>query len=489
MRHTGGMIRFATLLILSLPAFGGELQDDLAARRSKLMEKLGPATMLVVRSAPHRVYSLDVDYEYRQDSNFYYLTGIDQPDCTLILMPGNQGRQQFLFVPPKDATREHWEGKRLSPAEATAISGIKDVHSTADVDTFVEAVLSARPWTPNRYDPRPSDFDTFLQAVESGRSLLAVALDQPLRISGPISPLLAWANEMRDRFPGVTVSNATRLVHELRQVKSPLEQRLLSFSSDVSGEAHMAGMRAARPGAAEYQVKAAIEEVYRRRGALSPGYPSITGSGPNATILHYARADRRMDAGDLMLVDAAANVEYYTVDITRTYPVNGKFSDPQKDIYRIVLEAQNEAMKVVRAGVRPAEVHQKTVDVIKAGLLRLGLITDTAGDQWRTWYTHGSVHYLGIDVHDVGDRNRPLAPGHAFVIEPGIYIRPDALDALPKTDENRVFAEKVRPAFEKYRGIGVRIEDSYILTANGLEWLSKRVPRTIEEIEQFMAGR
>lgn len=477
------------LAMLALPAFGGELQDDLTARRARLMEKLGPDALLIVRSGPHRVYSLDVEHEYRQDSNFYYLTGIEEPDCALVLMPGNSGRKQFLFIPPKDPKVEHWNGKRLSVEEAKAQSGVVDVHTEPGLDSLVESLLSARPWMPQRRAARPADFDGFLKAVDRGAARLAVVLDQPLRLSGEVSPLLVWANEMRDRFPGVTVMNATRLVHELRQVKSTYERRMLTRSAEVSIEAHLAGMRAAKPGASEYEVKAAIEEVYRRRGALSPGYPSITGSGPNATILHYAKANRRMDSGDLMLVDAAANTGYYTVDITRTYPVNGKFSEAQKDIYRLVLEAQNEAMKVARAGARVYDVHRKTEEVIAAGLLRLGLITDASGEQFRTWYTHGAVHYLGIDVHDVGDSDVPLAPGHAFVIEPGIYIRPDALETLPKTDENLAFIAKVQAAFEKYKGIGIRIEDSYILTDGGLEWLSKAAPRTVEEIEAFLAKR
>ncbi|MBS1829968.1 MAG: aminopeptidase P family protein [Acidobacteria bacterium] len=477
------------LLACALFARAGELQDDLAARRARLMEKLGPGTLFLVRSAPHRVYSLDVEHEYRQDSNFYYLTGIEEHDATLVLMPGNNGRKQFLFLPPKDATVEHWQGKRLTPEEGKALSAVPDVHSNADLEPFLEAVLSGRPWFTHRRAPRPPDFDPFLDAVHRGTARLAVSLDQPLQIAGPINPILAWANELRDRFPGITVANATRHVHALRQVKSPYERRMLTRSAGVSSEAHLAGMRAAKPGASEYEVKAAIEEVYRRRGALSTGYPSITGSGPNATILHYAKSNRRMDAGDLMLVDAAANTDYYTVDITRTYPVNGKFSPAQKEIYNLVLEAQNEAMRLAKPGSKPYDLHRKTEDVIKAGLLRLGLITDASGDQFRTWYTHGAVHYLGIDVHDVGDPNLPLAPGHAFVIEPGIYIRPDALDTLPKTDENLEFIRKVKPAFEKYRGIGIRIEDSFILTESGLDWLSKRVPRTIEEIESFLGRR
>ena len=486
------LLLLAPFLALSLPLHSAELQDDLAARRARLLQKLGPDAIFVVKSAPHRVYSLDIDYEYRQDSNFYYLTGIDQPGGTLVLMPGNQGRQAFLFIAPKDPVREHREGRRLTVAEARAQSGIDDVHGSEALDNFLEMLLSGQAWQPRdqRYTSvPPRDFDPFLRSIREGTARLAVSLDQPLTIQGAINPVLAWANEMRDRFPGLAVHHATPLVHELRQVKSPYERKLLTRSAEVSMEAHLAGMRAAKPGAAEYEVKAAIEEVYRRRGADGPGYPSITGSGPNAAILHYAKADRRMDAGDLMLVDASASVAYYTVDITRTYPVNGKFSPAQRDIYNIVLAAQAEAEKVARPGARPMDLHQKTVEVIKQGLLRLGLITDTSGDQYRTWYTHGSVHGLGIDVHDVGDRNGQMVPGWAFVIEPGIYIRADGLDSLPRTAENLAFIEKVKPAFEKYKNIAVRIEDSYLLTEQGLERMSNKVPRTVEEIEAFLSKR
>lgn len=479
---------FKTGLLLALFASAvcaGDLQDDLKARRARLMEKLDAGTILVVRSAPHRTYSLDVEYEYRQDSSFYYLAGIDEPDCTLVLLPG-AAQRQILFTPEKDPVREHWDGKRQSIDEAKAATGVDAVYTNARFDAFLEALLSGNRWTPERYAPPSTEFDAFIEAVQQGKAKLAVVLDQPVRTRGPVPELLAWANSMRDRYPGIAITNATRIVHNLRQVKSPFEQRLLSRSGEISSEAHMAGMRAARPGAAEYEVKAVIEEVYRRRGALSPGYPSITGSGPNATTLHYSRANRRMDAGDLMLVDAAANFDYYTVDITRTYPVNGRFSDAQKDIYNIVLQAQDEARKVAASGAKPDDVHNKTVEVIKAGLHRLGLVADTASDEWRTWYTHGSVHYLGIDVHDVGDRSLPLAPGQAFVIEPGIYIRADALDNLPKTDKNLAFIAKVKPAFEKYKGIGIRIEDSFVLTERGLECLSSKVPRTVEEIEAFL---
>ena len=194
-----------------------------------------------------------------------------------------------------------------------------------------------------------------------------------------------------------------------------------------------------------------------------------------------------MEDGDLLLVDAAANFQGYTVDITRTYPVNGRFSELQKDIYRIVLAAQEAGIKAAKVGNKRDDIVKATVDVAKEGLLKLGLITDTKGDQYRTWYTHGPVHWIGMDVHDVGDYDRPLAPGMTFVIEPGLYIRQDALDNLPDTPENRAFKAAVAPAVAKYKNIGVRIEDSFALTDGGLKNLSAAVPRTIEDVERLMA--
>jgi len=196
-----------------------------------------------------------------------------------------------------------------------------------------------------------------------------------------------------------------------------------------------------------------------------------------------------MQDGELLLVDAAAFYHYVTVDITRTYPVNGHFTRAQRDIYDVVLQAQEEGMKAARAGNRLADIHQRTVEVIKQGLLKLGLITDTTGDQYRVWYTHSATHWIGIDVHDAGDSRRPLEPGMSFTIEPGIYIRESALDTLPPTPANEAFIAKVRPAVQKYKDIGVRIEDSFLLTESGLTQLSAKVPRTADEIETFMKGR
>ncbi len=449
------------------------------------MERLGPEAMLILWSAPVQTYSRDISYEYRQDSNLYYLTGIDQEQTILVLMPGNSARKEILFIRPRDPVREHRDGRRLSEEEARAQSGIDTVYSTNEFDSFIESVLADIPFrdSPNRSS---SEYESFLKALAARRARVTLVLEPKPGLSGFLAPVFQFANRVRERFVGVSIDDATHIFRDLRQIKTPYEQKILERSVEISSEAHLAGMRTARPGAYEYEVEAAIEQVHKAKGAISWGYPSIVGSGPNATILHYNKSTRKMEPGDLLLVDAAANYEYLTGDITRTYPVGGTFTRLQKDIYEIVLRAQEEGIKVARAGNKTSDVHSKTVEVVKEGLFKLGLITDTSGNQYRTWYTHGSVHFIGMDVHDVGDSKKPLAPGMAFVIEPGIYVREGALESLPKTPENAAFIVKVRPAYEKYRNIGIRVEDSFLLTETGLKNLSKKVPRTIDEIETFM---
>ncbi len=248
----------------------------------------------------------------------------------------------------------------------------------------------------------------------------------------------------------------------------------------------MAGMREAGPGKFEYQVQAAIEQIYLKNGAMSWSYPSIVASGPNATTLHYEASLRKMEAGDLLLVDAAADYQGMSGDITRTYPVSGTFTDAQKDIYRIVQAAQDAGIKAATVGHRTRDIEVAVEDVVRAGLVKLGLVTDATGDQFRIWYPHGICHWIGLDVHDVGDYSRPLEAGMAFTIEPGIYIRDGALDRLPDTPENKAFQEKVRPVVKKYLNIGVRLEDSFLLTETGPENLSAHAPHTIEEIEAFL---
>ncbi len=465
-------------------AYGSEFSDDLSARRVRMMERLGPDAMAVLFSAPVRNYSLDVSYEYRQDSNLYYLTGLTQADSILVLMPGNVARREILFISERNAEREHWNGRLLSRGEATDATGIRTIMGRNQFESFMGAMLSRR----GSGEIDGTEAAQFFDALGAGRARLGLVL-QAGGVNDPLSPPQDFARRVRERYVGFQAVDVTPLLTDLRLVKTPYERKLLVKSLEISSDAQMAGMRAARPGGWEYEVEAAIEAVHRSRGAVSWSYPSIVASGPNATILHYSENNRQMQAGDLLLVDAAANYEYMSGDITRTYPVSGTFSQAQKDIYAIVLQAQEEAIKVARAGTPVTAVHDKTVEVIKAGLLRLGLITDASGDQYRMWYTHGANHYIGIDVHDVGERSRPLQPGMAFVIEPGIYIRQSALDALTMTPENRALIDKVQPAVRKYLDTGVRIEDAFLLEEDGLRRLTTSVPRTVEDIESFMRKR
>ncbi len=477
---------FALVIVFALrsvPVPAAQFQDDLKARRVRAMERLGPQSMLILWSAPTKVYSRDVDYKYRQDSNLYYLTGIDQEETILVLAPGARERKEILFVKPRDPVREHWVGHFLTKEEATAQSGIATIYLTAEFEPFITSVLSGTPYGSSQ---EPGEFDTFFKALDSGLARVFLILSPRSGLSEPPGPTVQFANRIKERFFGFSIQDATSLLRDLRQIKTPYEQKILQLSVDISNEAHLAAMRAVRPGMWEYEVEAAIEYVYRSRGALGWGYPSIVASGPNATILHYGKSTRRMEAGDLLLVDAAANYQYLTGDITRTYPINGAFSSLQKDIYGIVLAAQEEGIKVAKAGSKLSDIQKKTAETIKDGLFKLGLITDKSSDQYRTWSTHGPCHWIGMDVHDLGDSSRPLAPGMAFVIEPGIYIRDGALDSLPKTAENLSFIERVRPVYEKYKNIGVRIEDSFLLTESGLKQLSAKVPRGIEEIETYM---
>jgi Xaa-Pro aminopeptidase len=468
------------VLSLSVAALSaGPLQDDLKARRARVMERLGPESLLIVWGEPNA-------------ENLYYLTGTEQEDSILVLMPGNTGQKEVLFVRPFNARREHWDGHSLTPKEATALTGVDRVFTLDQFEPFVESVFAGRPW---RLDTRPDAADNapdveataFDKALDGNRARLALVLGRR-SLNGPIDKPLEFANRLRERFDGFSLLDATDAIHGLRQIKTTYEQGIMRRSLEISSEAHRAGMRAAAPGRYEYEVESAIEAVYLKNGAMRPGYESIVGSGPNANILHYRESSRRMEPNDLLLVDAAGSYQGYTGDITRTYPVSGTFTREQREIYELVLAAQEAGIKAARAGARRSDITRACADVIKAGLLKLGLITDASGDQYRVWYTHGPVHWLGLNVHDVGTTD-VLAPGMLFVIEPGIYIRDQALDTLPITRDNLAFIEKVRPAVKKYANTGVRIEDSFLLTETGLERLSSTVPRTVEEIESFMRGR
>ncbi|MBP9947382.1 MAG: aminopeptidase P N-terminal domain-containing protein [Vicinamibacteria bacterium] len=481
------MALVATLLLCaSSPSlFAGEYQDDLKARRARVMESLDAGTVMIAWSAPARVYSTDVNYEYRQDSNLLYLTGITQEDTILVLMPGAATKKEVIFVREPNPRAEHRNGHILTKEEVTAQSGIETVYFVAQFEPFITAMFNGRTFGVRRGETS-TEWNAFHAEVNAGRSKLALLFGPRPAPSQPLSDVYTWANRFRERFFGVSLTDAQPIVHALRQVKTAYEQKVLETSVLISSNAHKAGMKVTAPGKFEYEVEAAIEQVYLANGAMSWGYPSIVGSGPNSTILHYGESSRKMENGDLLLVDAAGSYQGLTGDITRTTPVNGKFSPAQKEIYSLVLAAQEAGMAAAKIGNKTADVERAVEEVIKAGLLKLGLITDASGEEFRTWYTHGICHWIGMDVHDVGDYDRPLAAGMAFVVEPGLYIRPQALDQLPNTPQSAAFRAKVGPAVEKYKNIGVRIEDSFVLTATGLKSLSSTVPKTIEEVEAWM---
>src|SRR3954465_15352591 len=305
-------IAFLAFVLSSLAASAGPLQDDVKARRARAMDRLGPDAIAIFWSAPPRVYSGDVNYEYRQESNLLYLTGIDQEDTILVLMPGNETRKEMLFVREADARREHWNGHSLTLAEATAASGIETVMTVNQFEPFIAAVLSKRAAAAS-----PTEYSRYVQALTDGRAKLALLLDPMTDLSAPPGQAAQFAAKLRERFFGFAVQDATPILAELRQIKTAYEQTVLRRSVEISSEAHRAGMRAAHSGKYEYEVEAAIEEVYLRNGAMSWGYPSIVGSGPNATILHYQKSSRMREPGDLLLVDAAANYQGLTGDIAR----------------------------------------------------------------------------------------------------------------------------------------------------------------------------
>jgi Xaa-Pro aminopeptidase len=275
--------------------------------------------------------------------------------------------------------------------------------------------------------------------------------------------------------------------NELRMRKSPYELRLMQHAVDISIEGHQRAQAVAGRARWEYEVEAELDYTYKRRNADNWGYPSIVGCGPNGTTLHYQESQGRVRPGDLILLDAGAEYEHYSADVTRTFPVGGKFTAAQAEVYNVVLAAQEAGFRAIRPGAELSDVHNAAEGVIRDGLLRLGLITDRNSLQFRVWFFHGTSHWLGMNVHDVSVRGAKLDAGMVFTVEPGIYVRPDALDNLPKTPENEKFIAAVRPAFEKYKGIGVRIEDDVVVTADGYRNLSAALPRTVADVEAFIA--
>jgi Xaa-Pro aminopeptidase len=457
-----------------------ERQMELAKRRQSVAGKIGPNGILILFSAEPRIYTNDVDYEFRQENNLYYLTMLKQKGAKLVLIPGaDNGIKEVIFLPKRNPQFETWNGKMYSPEEAARISGIKTVLDEDEFETFIEELKKKQAFTSK------SGVKLTIQAVNLFLLLPLTPGDSDgSREFGQES---AFAEMINKNASAWKIQNAQPIFANLRLIKSPMELKLLQHAIDITIEAQMRAMATVGNAKWEYEVEAEVEYTFRRRNADYWGYPSIVGCGPNATTLHYEESQGEVKPGDLLLMDVGAEYEHYTADVTRTFPVNGKFTKEQAEIYQIVFDAQEAAARAIKPGATMGQVNTAATEVIKDGLFRLGLITDKNSEQYTLWFMHGTSHWLGMNVHDVGNYFTAFKPGMVFTNEPGIYIREDALEYLPKNAKNDAFLKAVRTAFEKYKNIGVRIEDDMLVTETGTEWMTKNLPRKINEIESFMA--
>ena len=473
---------------------------ELMQRRERVAQSIGPQSFLILFSTEPRVYTNDVDYPYRQENNLYYLTNLKQKGATLVLLPGNTKIHEILFLPRRNPAAETWTGHMYSTEEANQLSGIREIWQASEFEPLIKALRNRQPYRPKPENIFMSDlpadmpltndhgFTTLFDAAAKGEAGLYVLVPGEGE-SREYKQEQRFASEWAKTASGYSVKNAWPIFSQMRLVKSPMELRILQHAVDISIEAHQRAWAAAGDAKWEYEVDAVMAYTFKLRNADNWGYPDIVGCGPNATTLHYIESQGSVKQGDLLLMDVGAEYDHYTADVTRTFPVNGKFTPLQAAVYQIVYDAQEAVAKASKPGATLSDVSRAGTEVVKDGLLKLGLITDKNSMQHRLWFMHGTSHWLGMNVHDVGSGSR-IVPGVVFTNEPGIYVRPDALDQMPfgwKAEEWEKFKTAVRPAFEKYKGIGVRIEDDLLITADGVRWMTEALPRKISDIEDFIA--
>lgn len=422
-------------------------------RREEFLKKMERGIALF-KGASILMRNGDSEYRYRQDSDFYYLTGCEIPDAICLLSPDNQDFKYMLFIPVFDKDKEVWIGKQSGIEEAKEKFKADVVHP---LDKFEEV------------------FTPYLKNIE--RIFWKFGKDETLD-----KKLISMINKCRKgrhyTFPGPKmIIDAGSLLHEQRLIKDKEEIQLMEKSAQITCQAHIEVMKILKPGMYEYEVEALIEYLFRIKGGTGPAYSSIVASGNNGCTLHYVANNQKIEEGALVLIDAGAEYNYYCTDITRTIPANGKFTEEQKIIYEIVLKAEKEAIKASKPGVEIEEVHEKALNIIIDGLKDLGLLKGTNKEiieakEHEKFFMHKTSHWLGLDVHDVGDylnNKRILKEGMIFTVEPGIYINKD-LEGIP----------------QKYKGIGIRIEDNILITSEGCKVLTESVPKEIEEIEMIM---
>lgn len=426
--------------------------------RARLFARLGDQAA-VFFAAPELIRNNDVHYDYRQDSDFYWLTGFEEPGSVLVLNPMRpEGQQVQLFLRPRDLQRVVWDGEMLGVERAVETLGVEQAH---DIGTLAKGLPEALVGATGVYfdlGKRADDDAVLVKALVAARRHRRMGHDTPGDVRSP-EPLL----------------------HELRLVRSEAEIAHMRAAAELAAAGHCAGMAVTAPGEFEYRIQAELEYRWAQAGSRRTAYNSIVGSGPNACVLHYRPNDRRMADGDLVLVDAGCELNYFASDITRTWPVNGRFSPAQRAVYEVVLAAQLAAIARCRAGVPFDAVHQAALRVLTEGMVSLGLLqgdvaTLIAEEKFKRYYMHRTSHWLGMDVHDVGayhlrGTSRAFEPGMVLTVEPGLYIAPDDAEAP-----------------EHLRGIGVRIEDDVLITTGEPEVLTHGVPKTVEAIEALVGS-
>jgi len=433
-------------------------QSEYVRRRAALMAKMLPDSIAILPAAPVQIRNRDVEHIYRQDSDFQYLSGFPEPGAVLVLLPGRRQGQYLLFCRPRDPERELWDGKRAGQEGAVRDYAADEAFAIDEIDERLPQLMQGctRVYCPIGH-----------QAEFDGR-------------------LFDWVKKIRHHArqgarPPQEYIALEPLLHEMRLYKSAEEIRLMRRAAEISCLAHIRAMQASRSGLYEYHLEAELDYAFRQGGAKMPAYHSIVASAANACILHYTDNDAVLNKGALVLIDAGCELDGYASDITRTFPVDGRFNREQKALYELVLEANEAAIACVAPGRHFNEAHEAAVRVITAGLIELGLLQGErdeliAREAFRPFYMHRTGHWLGMDVHDVGDYQvagawRTLEPGMCLTVEPGIYIAPDNTD-VP----------------EAWRGIGIRIEDDVLVTENGCEILSSGVPKSVAAIEALMAA-
>jgi Xaa-Pro aminopeptidase len=431
---------------------------EYAGRRRDLMAMMQPNSIAVVACAPEKIRSKDTHYPYKQNTNLSYLCGFHEPDSVLLLIPGRTLGEFVLFCRDKDIVRETWDGYREGPEGAVAHFAANDAFPIDDIDDILPGLLEGK-----------------------GRVYYAIGKDPQFD-----RHLMGWVNGIREQkgselMPPSEFVDLDHLVNEMRLFKSAGEIRLMRRAAEISAQAHCRAMKISQPGLYEYQLQAEIEHEFMSSGASSPAYTSIVGGGKNGCILHYIENRDKLRSGDLVLIDAGCEYQNYAADISRTFPVNGRFTAAQAAIYDVVLAAQTAAIDLIGPGLAYNLANEATIRVITQGLVDLGILkgcleTLIVEGAYRDFYMHSAGHWLGMDVHDVGDYKidnhwRVYEPGMVVTVEPGIYISP----------ENQTVAAK-------WRGIAVRIEDDVLVTKTGNEDLTSGVPKSRDQIELLMAS-